>query len=377
MTVKITMHLSNDADAKEVSFVVEGYAQIRMLQHQIYQYMAEQRLLPTENISAENIAIGSVDMRNKHDYDSWLTFLDPSSLCSSLKHERQLVATLQHDLSKNMVAVYVVNATRADTYRLLGVRFMEFKHNSKYNRERQELKRAVCNAMRDLVGDKDATLFHRNCFTDFETYAMTEKVRALIVVIEDQSRRLSANEAMWRYGKMRQSAIAFLAHELRPKPWTQKSDVDGNIRDLDGCLEEYQRERAQIGDTICRHCRKRQTVILRQINIVYAPKVLTIRLERGSSSSQKMKHNVTYPHKSPLQLNGLAEYDLFGVGRHAAQSLRFGHYNAYVKSAYSGQWFQADDSTVTKVNVGSVQNKWTNILMYSKVEGNESLLDTQ
>jgi len=381
MSVSIRMHLPSDAVPKEVCFVVEDHAQISLLQHQIYQYLATKASLPAESLSAENIAIGSVDMHNGHDYDTWLTFLNPSNLCSSLKHERQLVATLQRDLSKKMVAVYVVNATRADKYSLLGVRFMEFKRNSKYNRERQELTREVCNAMRDIVCDKDATLIHRSFFdtNDFDTYAMTEKVRALILVIKDKSRRLNQNhneaEAARRYCKMRHNVIAFLARELRPKALAPMPD--DNIRDLEGCLEEYQRERAQMSDTMCRHCHTRQAVLLRQIQIVYAPKVLTIRLERGSSSSQKMKHNVAYPHKSPLQLNELAEYELFGVGRHAAQTLRFGHYNAYVKSAYSGQWFQADDSTLTKVNVGSVQNKWTNILMYSKVERNESLLDTQ
>jgi len=166
------------------------------------------------------------------------------------------------------------------------------------------------------------------------------------------------------------SAVSRHTHQARPRSRLAES----LIYDISDSLAEYQREK--VLDTSCRTmqcgvCNGQPQVFSESFEIVHAPQVLTLMLERGSASSHardKMAHKVRYPFREALQLNQLADYQLYGVGVHQSWgTLKSGHYIAYIKSMYNKQWYCANDRSVSRVNrLEDVHSEDATLLMYSK-----------
>jgi len=170
------------------------------------------------------------------------------------------------------------------------------------------------------------------------------------------------------------------------------------ISSLNDSLAEYQREKvldASSNKLTCAVCQGEPQVFSEVFEIVHAPQVLAFKFERGRSDSKKsrksgkygkygksgkskkyaygmyandkMEHDVHYP-RNGLMINGLAEYDLFGVGVHSSFGTnKSGHYYAHTKSMYNQRWYTVNDSTVSDVcDLKDVHTPAATLLMYSK-----------
>lgn len=102
------------------------------------------------------------------------------------------------------------------------------------------------------------------------------------------------------------------------------------------------------------------------------PKILVVSLKRFKTSrsryggygmgGQKLDTHVDFPLQgldmSAFVLNKEQKseeslmYDCFGVSNHFG-SVGFGHYTAYGKNPLSGEWYEFDDSSVTRVDKSS------------------------
>jgi ubiquitin carboxyl-terminal hydrolase 4/11/15 len=94
--------------------------------------------------------------------------------------------------------------------------------------------------------------------------------------------------------------------------------------------------------------------------------VLVIHLKRFSYSGlwgEKVSTRVEYPIndldlRSNLPLGEHPVYDLFAVSNHHG-GLGGGHYTAMAKNFVNEQWFNFDDSYVSKIDVSTLQSKDT------------------
>ena len=69
------------------------------------------------------------------------------------------------------------------------------------------------------------------------------------------------------------------------------------------------------------------------------------------------------PHVSFPELHKCYKYDLFAVVNHFG-SMQGGHYTAVVKA--KGNWFEYNDSSVTKVSESKVRSASAYILFYKR-----------
>jgi len=91
------------------------------------------------------------------------------------------------------------------------------------------------------------------------------------------------------------------------------------------------------------------------MDIYRSPNILIIHLKRFKQTgyfSSKNNKCVTFPLENfdigqyALGSNGI--YDLFAVSNHYG-SLGGGHYTAYGKNHFNGQWYHFDDSSASQV----------------------------
>ena len=69
---------------------------------------------------------------------------------------------------------------------------------------------------------------------------------------------------------------------------------------------------------------------------------------------------------SPAALGG-SLYQLFGVVNHMG-GMEGGHYTAYARNCLDGQWYEFDDSRVSKVSESSIGGPSTYILFYRLIQ---------
>jgi len=85
----------------------------------------------------------------------------------------------------------------------------------------------------------------------------------------------------------------------------------------------------------------------------------------GSSSCSSSSSSSNGAPSTPSPGNERGVYDLYAVSNHSG-SLGFGHYTAYAKTE-GGQWYNFDDSIVSKMPKGApVQSKASYLLFYKK-----------
>jgi len=71
------------------------------------------------------------------------------------------------------------------------------------------------------------------------------------------------------------------------------------------------------------------------------------------------KHVLSHKDKHPLI------YDLIGVINHYG-SMNFGHYTAYAKNSLTSQWYEYNDSSVSKIDPDSVCSSAAYVLFYKQ-----------
>mmetsp|Transcript_29317 Transcript_29317/g.40674 ORF Transcript_29317/g.40674 Transcript_29317/m.40674 type:complete len:138 (+) Transcript_29317:281-694(+) len=93
--------------------------------------------------------------------------------------------------------------------------------------------------------------------------------------------------------------------------------------------------------------------------------LVTTRSSSSSSSCSSSSSSSNGAPSTPSPGNERGVYDLYAVSNHSG-SLGFGHYTAYAKTE-GGQWYNFDDSIVSKMPKGApVQSKASYLLFYKK-----------
>ena len=131
-------------------------------------------------------------------------------------------------------------------------------------------------------------------------------------------------------------------------------NIQNNIVDIMQCFEYDRRICLMAGDNMmyCNRCR-RNTNCNMCTNLVYAPNVLIIILNRGKGKEFDIKLNF----KEDLDITSYIEmsnsgtvYKLIGVITHLGESSMSGHFIAFCKDPFDNQWYKFNDAIVTPVN---------------------------
>ena len=126
-----------------------------------------------------------------------------------------------------------------------------------------------------------------------------------------------------------------------------------NVVDIMQCFEYDQRICLMSGDNMmyCNRC-KRNTNCNMCTNLVYAPNVLIILLNRGKGKQFDIKLNF----KEDLDITNYIEmpnsgslYKLIGVITHLGESSMSGHFIAFCKDPFDNKWYKFNDAIVTPV----------------------------
>ncbi|KAF3424671.1 hypothetical protein E2986_04127 [Frieseomelitta varia] len=144
---------------------------------------------------------------------------------------------------------------------------------------------------------------------------------------------------------------------------------------LSQCLEHFTREEVLDGDEkpTCSKCQMRRKCT-KSFSIQKFPKILVIHLKRFSPMERfrsKLNVMVDFP-LTGLDLSAFAAprvpgctYNLYGVANHSGTT-HSGHYTAYCKHPYSGEWHEYNDSRVSVVPARSVVSNEAYVLFYEQ-----------
>ncbi|XP_076684435.1 uncharacterized protein LOC143377259 isoform X2 [Andrena cerasifolii] len=144
---------------------------------------------------------------------------------------------------------------------------------------------------------------------------------------------------------------------------------------LSQCLEHFTREEVLDGDEkpTCSKCQMRRKCT-KSFSIQKFPKILVIHLKRFSPMERfrgKLSVMVDFP-LTGLDLSAFAAprvpgctYNLYGVANHSGTTYS-GHYTAYCKHPYSGEWHEYNDSRVSVVPARSVVSSEAYVLFYEQ-----------
>ncbi|XP_078040693.1 uncharacterized protein LOC144471949 isoform X2 [Augochlora pura] len=151
---------------------------------------------------------------------------------------------------------------------------------------------------------------------------------------------------------------------------------------LSQCLEHFTREEVLDGDEkpTCSKCQMRRKCT-KSFSIHKFPKILVIHLKRFSPMERfrgKLNVTVDFP-LTGLDLSAFAAprvpgctYNLYGVANHSGTTYS-GHYTAYCKHPYSGEWHEYNDSRVSVVSSRSVVTSEAYVLFYEQQPHNSHL----
>lgn len=144
---------------------------------------------------------------------------------------------------------------------------------------------------------------------------------------------------------------------------------------LSQCLEHFTKEEVLDGDEkpTCSKCQMRRKCT-KSFSIQKFPKILVIHLKRFSPMERfrgKLNTLVDFP-LTGLDLSAFATprvqgctYNLYGVANHSGTTYS-GHYTAYCKHPYSGEWHEYNDSRVSTVSAQSVVSSEAYVLFYEQ-----------
>jgi ubiquitin carboxyl-terminal hydrolase 4/11/15 len=129
----------------------------------------------------------------------------------------------------------------------------------------------------------------------------------------------------------------------------------------------------------CTECKKHQKAT-KKMEIYHAPHILIIHLKRFTSN-RKIDVLVDFPIND-LDISNYVinnddnlplTYDLFAISNHYG-SMGFGHYTAFAKNPLDGNWYEFDDSRVSKRSEKDLVSCNAFVLFYKR-KGLEKLID--
>ena len=147
-----------------------------------------------------------------------------------------------------------------------------------------------------------------------------------------------------------------------------------HVNTLGDALSEFTKTELLSCDNkvMCNHCRIKQPVA-KGLRLATAPSIMVCHLKRfafGNCGNMVRLHkHVNFPLKleigdymSRVNKAKPPPYELVGVLVHQGRSCESGHYLAYVKC--QNEWYKANDSVISKVDVETVLSQQAYILMY-------------
>ncbi|KAK6909152.1 hypothetical protein I203_103167 [Kwoniella mangroviensis CBS 8507] len=172
---------------------------------------------------------------------------------------------------------------------------------------------------------------------------------------------------------------------------------EGRKITIEDCLDEFSKEETLGEDDLwyCPVCKKHQAAT-KKLEIYKAPDILVICIKRFGSSRRmgdKLDNMVNFPidgldlgerigerkvaqslkvNGTNLEELGIEEhedeemiYDLYAVDNHFG-GMGGGHYTAFCRNKVDGQWYNYDDSRVSKADVDAVQSRAAYLLFYRR-----------
>ncbi|BFZ13854.1 hypothetical protein BsWGS_16893 [Bradybaena similaris] len=144
---------------------------------------------------------------------------------------------------------------------------------------------------------------------------------------------------------------------------------------LDDCIRLFMKEEELAAEErpMCTKCKSRRSCT-KSFSIQRFPKILVLHLKRFSQQERfgrKLTTLVDFPIKN-LDLSEYASdgkageqvrYDLYAVSNHSGGTSS-GHYTAYCKNPYSGEWYYFNDSRVQKILSNQVVSPEAYVLFY-------------
>ncbi|XP_056641329.1 ubiquitin carboxyl-terminal hydrolase 2-like isoform X3 [Diorhabda carinulata] len=155
----------------------------------------------------------------------------------------------------------------------------------------------------------------------------------------------------------------------------------GQLR-LSQCLDSFTREETLDGDEkpTCSKCKERRRCT-KSFSIHKFPKILVIHLKRFSPTERfrgKLNVTVDFPIEG-LDMSHYAadnvapcRYNLYAISNHSGTTYS-GHYTAYCRHPYTGQWHEYNDSRVSSISSKSLVSGEAYVLFYEQ-EGTKSHL---
>jgi len=157
-------------------------------------------------------------------------------------------------------------------------------------------------------------------------------------------------------------------------PIKKSRSYGGSECSLTDCFDLFTTEEVLDGDEkpTCARCKERRRCV-KSFSIQKFPKLLVIHLKRfdqGSYMRSKLSTLVDYPLRD-LDLSQYAAetggspvcYSLYAVANHSGTPFS-GHYTAYAKHPYSGEWHYYNDARVSKASSSSVKSSEGYVLFY-------------
>jgi ubiquitin C-terminal hydrolase len=161
-----------------------------------------------------------------------------------------------------------------------------------------------------------------------------------------------------------------------------------NKEKLNECLNEYFKEEIiNDKDGVCEKCNKKNIKIVKKMDFVILPPILTIHIKRFEGNGEKINTKIGF--KSELDLekfvykenfnnenndenddfdvnNKFVKYRLFATVVHQGNSIRGGHYFAVVNR--NEEWFVCDDESVKKCSEKASLNPDCYLLFYRQIQ---------
>ncbi|KAI9351152.1 hypothetical protein DFJ73DRAFT_659366 [Zopfochytrium polystomum] len=238
-----------------------------------------------------------------------------------------------------------------------------------------------------------------DCFSYSKTYSMRGELLSIAefskVMAELLFEKISSGYSSAIGGVFAAREVEVSANGSSSEDSSKAARTNITLRD---CLNEFMREE-EMGDEdtwYCPQCKDHKK-IKKKLDVWRVPEILVFHLKRFSNSGRgfrsisanKIDALVEFPvtgldltdvalgkdfAKSYVKLgstegveadNGELIYDLFGVSNHFG-GLGGGHYTAYAKNPLSSEWYNFDDSHVSKVSEDSVMTSSAYLLFYQR-----------
>ncbi|GMR31026.1 hypothetical protein PMAYCL1PPCAC_01221 [Pristionchus mayeri] len=146
---------------------------------------------------------------------------------------------------------------------------------------------------------------------------------------------------------------------------------------LEDCFAAFFTPDRLIGDDMysCEKCSKLRNGV-KTYRVTKLPEVLCVHLKRFHhdqlAGESKVNTRVTFPlagldlSKWATETAGESEYELCALVCHEGANADSGHYVAIARNEIDGNWYEFDDSTVTKLDAAYVLTKDAYVLFYQK-----------